>query len=129
MKVSKGRIAFAVVVIAGIVAAQVATHPKYWPDERVHSWLLEQIPIGTDRREVRELLSRRGWLDSMPPASLSNLCRRGEVPPGPDIEDFRLRADFGDYGFIFPTNTEAFFAFDSTAHLTGMCERSSTDAL
>jgi hypothetical protein len=129
MKVSKGGIVFAVVVIAGILLARVATQPKYWPDHTVHSWLLEQLPIGTDRREVRDLLSRHGWLDSTALNPLHDLCDRGDVPPGPDIPEFRLRADFGNTWLIFSTNTEAFFAFDSTAHLTGLCVRHSTDAL
>jgi hypothetical protein len=129
LNVSKSGIAFAVVVIAGILAARVATQPKYWPDPNVYSWLRKQLPFGTDRREVRAFLDRHGWLDSVAPTPLKSVCRYPEVPPPPDVAEFRLRADFGNTWLIFSTNTEAFFAFDSTAHLSGMCVRHSTDAL
>jgi hypothetical protein len=114
-------------VCAAIVATGAvlfASNPLRWPDSAIHSWLLREVPKGSDLRQLKTVAKARGWRingewhGNEPHADWGGIS-------GHTIAWIYL----GGYRSIFRVDFDSFWAFDEQGRLVDVRLRRMVDAL
>ena len=113
--------AFALAVV-GIVT--VGLNPLRRSDDRVHDWLLRQVPVGSDLATLKAASSLHGWrVNGIWPGHTDHSDWGGI--DGATVAWIYI----GGYRTLFQTDIDSFWAFDENGKLENVKLRRMTDAL
>jgi hypothetical protein len=118
------------IAILSLVVVAVAvvsySNPLRRSDERLHSWLLTEVPVGSNMERLLSVAQQNEWRvngtwEGNRPESHSDW---GGIDGATVVWIY-----LGGYWNIFRTDIDSFWAFDEASHLVEVKTRRMTDAL